>query len=164
MFVTIPGVPATGLHPKTETPAQLDPRLEAVRIEAFWEMAAMKLYGIANCDTVKKARAWLAVHGAQVEFHDFRKDGIDKTMLLNWMRQTPWDTLLNRRGTTWRQLPESVKAATDNEAAAIDLMLEKPSAIKRPVLECGGKLYVGFDEATYQSILSSESAHAKQHP
>jgi len=124
----------------------------------------MKLYGIANCDTVKKARAWLAAHGAQVEFHDFRKHGINKTMLLNWVQQTNWDTLLNRRGTTWRQLPESVKTATDTAAAAIDLMLEKPSVIKRPVLEYGGKLYVGFDEATYQSIFSSESVHAKQHP
>jgi arsenate reductase len=121
----------------------------------------MKLYGIANCDTVKKACAWLAAHGAQVEFHDFRKHGIDRAMLLNWVQQTTWDTLLNRRGTTWRQLPEPVKAATGNEAAAIELMLEKPSVIKRPVLEHGGKLYVGFDETTYQSIFNSESDHAK---
>lgn len=147
-----------------ETHARLDPGREAFRIEAFWKATAMKLYGIANCDAVKKARAWLAVRGAQVEFHDFRKHGIDKAMLVNWVQQIAWDTLLNRRGTTWRQLPESVKAATDNEAAAIDLMLEKPSVIKRPVLERGGKLYVGFDETTYQSIFSSESAHAKQHP
>lgn len=124
----------------------------------------MRLYGIANCDTVKKARAWLAQHGADFEFHDFRKHGLDRAMLVGWMGQVPWETLLNRRGTTWRQLPESVKAATDNEAATIDLMLAQPSVIKRPVLECGGRLYVGFDEAAYLSILNSESTHAKQHP
>jgi arsenate reductase len=161
------------LHPKMScarvplrraSGARFDRKREAFRIEAFWKAATMKLYGIANCDTVKKARAWLAAHDAQVEFHDFRKHGIDKAMLLNWVQQTPWETLLNRRGTTWRQLPESVKAATDTEAAAIDLMLEKPSVIKRPVLEYGGKLTVGFDETTYQSIFSSESTHAKQHP
>jgi arsenate reductase len=160
MFVIISGTPPTRPHPKRETPARLDPEREPVRIEPFWKAAAMKLYGIANCDTVKKARAWLALHAAQVDFHDFRKHGIDKAMLVSWMQQVPWDTLLNRRGTTWRQLPESVKAATDNEAAAIELMLEKPSVIKRPVLEHGGRLTVGFDEATYQSILNSENTHA----
>lgn len=112
----------------------------------------MKLYGIANCDTVKKARAWLATHGQHVEFHDFKKHAITQALLANWLQHTTWDQLLNRRGTTWRLLPDSVKAATDNEAAAIALMLEKPSVIKRPLLELDGKLYIGFDESLYRSL------------
>lgn len=112
----------------------------------------MKLYGIPNCDTVKKARAWLAEHDVAIEFHDFKKAGVDEALLHAWLAQTDWQTLLNRRGTTWRQLPDDVKAKTDNEAAAIALMLAKPSVIKRPVLEMDGRVVVGFDPETYSQI------------
>lgn len=112
----------------------------------------MKLYGIPNCDTVKKARAWLAEHDIAIEFHDFKKAGVTETLLRGWLAQTDWQTLLNRRGTTWRQLPDDIKAKTDNEAAAITLMLGKPSVIKRPVLEADGRVVVGFDPDTYSQI------------
>lgn len=113
----------------------------------------MKLYGIANCSTVKKARLWLERHNISAEFHDFKKLGADEGMLRNWIRQAGWEKLLNRKGTTWRQLPDAVKAATDGENAAIALMLEKPSVIKRPIVEKDGKIvYLGFDEAAYQTL------------
>lgn len=113
----------------------------------------MKLYGIPNCNTVKKARAWLTQHGQTVEFHDFKKHGVTKALLESWLRQTDWEKLINRQGTTWRQLPEHIKASITSETAAIALMLEKSSVIKRPVLEKDGKLYLGFDEALYRSIM-----------
>jgi arsenate reductase len=113
----------------------------------------MKLYGIANCSTVKKARLWLEQHDVSAEFHDFKKLGVDAAMLRNWAKQVGWEKLLNRQGTTWRQLPDDVKAATDNENAALALMLEKPSIIKRPIAENADKvLHVGFDENTYQTL------------
>ena len=115
--------------------------------------AAMKLYGIPNCDTVKKARAWLTQHGQTAEFHDFKKQGVTQALLENWMQQTDWEKLVNRQGTTWRQLPEQVKAGITNKTAAIALMLEKSSIIKRPVLEKNGRLYFGFDEELYRSIM-----------
>lgn len=116
---------------------------------------AMKLYGIPNCNTVKKARDWLAAHGKQVDFHDFKKAGVNETILRNWLKHTGWEKLINRQGTTWRQLPDVVKASIDNEEAAIALMLEKPSVIKRPVLELDGNIYLGFDEARYQTLFMS---------
>ena len=113
----------------------------------------MKLYGIPNCNTVKKARQWLADHRVDVSFHDFRKDGVSEALLRNWLKQAPWDKLVNRAGMTWRSLPDDAKAAVRDDATAIALMLDKPSVIKRPVLEKGGKiLYLGFDEAAYQKI------------
>lgn len=113
----------------------------------------MKLYGIPNCNTVKKARQWLADHQVDVSFHDFRKDGVSEALLRNWLKQVPWEKLVNRAGMTWRNLPDEDKAAVRNDASAIALMLDKPSVIKRPVLEKGGKiLFLGFDEAAYQKI------------
>jgi arsenate reductase len=113
----------------------------------------MKLYGIPNCNTVKKARAWLAKHQADVEFHDFRKDGIDEALLNSWLAQMPWEKLVNRSGMTWRNLDEESKAAVRDNASAMKLMLEKPSVIKRPVLVKDDKiLALGFDEAAYQNI------------
>lgn len=116
----------------------------------------MKLYGIPNCNSVKKARTWLADHGIAADFHDFKKQGITETILRNWLEQIPRDKLINRQGTTWRQLPGELKAMIDNNDSAVALMLEKPSVIKRPLLEQDGKvLHVGFDEAVYQSILEN---------
>ena len=113
----------------------------------------MKLYGIPNCNTVKKARDWLAAHDKQVDFHDFKKAGVNEAMLRNWLKHTGWEKLVNRQGTTWRQLPDAVKASINNETAAISLMLEKPSVIKRPVLESDGKIYLGFDETVYRTLI-----------
>lgn len=114
----------------------------------------MKLYGIPNCNTVKKARTWLSERGQIVEFHDFKKQGISEALLKNWVKLAGWEKLVNRKGTTWRQLPDDIKNSINNEAAAIQLMLEKSSVIKRPVMEYNGKITVGFDEIMYQEILS----------
>ena len=116
----------------------------------------MKLYGIPNCNTVKKARAWLAERHIDLPFHDFKKQGVDEALLTSWLQQVAWDKLVNRQGTTWRQLPDEAKAAVCDPASAIRLMLEKPSVIKRPVLEKDGKILLGFDEAVYQSEFGSK--------
>lgn len=114
----------------------------------------MKLYGIPNCNTVKKARDWLAEHQVQTDFHDFRKDGIDEPLLEGWLAQVSWEKLVNRAGMTWRNLDEQAKASIRDNASAVKLMLEKPSVIKRPVLVENGKiLSLGFDEAVYQKLL-----------
>lgn len=112
----------------------------------------MKLYGIPNCTTVKKARAWLAAHGHEAVFHDFRKDGIDAAWLRKVVRQAGWQALLNTRGTTWRTLADADKAAADSEAGAIALMLAHPGVIKRPVLERAGRYHVGFAEDHYHAL------------
>lgn len=112
----------------------------------------MKLYGISNCTTVKKARAWLAAHGHDVPFHDFRKDGVDPAWLKRVASQVGWQALVNTRGTTWRTLTESEKAAAGDEAGAIALMLAKPSVIKRPVLERDGCYTLGFADNQYQDL------------
>lgn len=114
----------------------------------------MKLYGIPNCNTVKKARTWLAEHQVNVEFHDFKKDGVDQAMLNSWVDQMPWEKLVNRSGMTWRNLDEQTKLSVQDSASAVKLMTEKPSVIKRPVLVENGKiLSLGFDEATYEKLL-----------
>lgn len=112
------------------------------------------LYGIRNCDTMKKARAWLDQHRVTYAFHDYKVDGIDRQRLADWTREVGWETLLNRAGTTFRQLPEADKNAL-TEDKAIALMLGQPSMIKRPVLDVGGKLLVGFRPADYTTALVS---------
>lgn len=110
------------------------------------------LHGIPNCDTVRKARSWLDANNIDYRFHDFRKDGVDAELLQPWCAQVGLDTLLNRRGTTWRKLDESVKQNVDTEAA-LALMVEQPALIKRPVLTHGSQILVGFDEAAWKSLL-----------
>jgi Spx/MgsR family transcriptional regulator len=113
----------------------------------------MKLYGISNCNTVKKARDWLAQHDIEVEFHDFKKHGLDIAIAQSWLQQADWTKLINRSGLTWRGLPEQRKQLIQDATAALALMLGKTSVIKRPVLEQNGKLlHVGFDEAAYSKI------------
>ncbi|SFR58376.1 arsenate reductase [Marinobacter gudaonensis] len=104
----------------------------------------MKLYGIKNCDTVKKARKWLDENGIGHEFHDFKKDGLDSDRLSQWEQAVGWETLLNRRGTTWRKLPDEVRD-TISAQSAHDIMLENPSIIKRPVVDRDGEISVGFN-------------------
>jgi Spx/MgsR family transcriptional regulator len=111
------------------------------------------LYGIANCNTVRKARDWLAKNRIDVKFHDFKKQGLDISTAQSWLRQVDWTRLINRNGLTWKGLPESRKQSIHDADSALALMLEKTSIIKRPVLEQNGKLlHVGFDEAAYSKL------------
>ncbi len=108
------------------------------------------IYGIKNCDTMKKARAWLDTHRVAYQFHDYKAEGIDKKRLEGWAKSVGWETLLNRAGTTFRKLPEKDKQGL-TATKAIALMLEQPSMIKRPVLDLGGKLVVGFKPDIYKA-------------
>jgi Spx/MgsR family transcriptional regulator len=108
------------------------------------------LYGIPNCDTVKKARVWLTDRTVDYAFHDFKKQGVSIEQLNAWAAAVGIDKLLNRQGTTWRALSDADKARADSLEGAIALLQEKPSMIKRPVLEHGGKVTVGFNAATYE--------------
>lgn len=110
------------------------------------------LYGIPNCDTVKKARVWLADHGVVHDFHDYKKAGIDRARLEGWVAEHGWETVLNRAGTTFKALPDVDKADL-NAAKAIDLMLAQPSMIKRPVLDLGGRTLVGFKPDGYAALV-----------
>ena len=106
------------------------------------------VYGIPNCDTVKKARAWLSEQGVDYTFHDYKKEGAEKANLDRWADRVGWEVLLNRRGTTFRSLPDEARADLD-EARALDLMEAHPSLIKRPVVEQDDAVLVGFDEAVW---------------
>ncbi|MXQ11043.1 ArsC family reductase [Microvirga makkahensis] len=114
---------------------------------------AVTLYGIRNCDTMKKARAWLDARGVAYTFHDYKAEGIDRARLDAWVRETGWETLLNRAGTTFRKLPDADKAGLDAEKA-IALMLDQPSMIKRPVLDHGGRILVGFKPEQYEEAVA----------
>jgi arsenate reductase len=112
------------------------------------------IHGIKACDTMKKARAWLDASGVAYAFHDYKVQGVDRDMLLKWARSVGWETLLNRGGTTFRKLPDADKVGLD-EARAIALMLAQPSMIKRPVLDVGGALIVGFKPDVYAAAFRS---------
>jgi arsenate reductase (glutaredoxin) len=113
----------------------------------------MTLYGIKNCNTVKSAIDWLNAHQIAFEFHDYKSKGITEALLKNWSRQVGWESLVNKRGTTWRQLPDAMQRAVTSEANAISLMKEKTSVIKRPLIEKDGKvLTLGFGDETYSRI------------
>ncbi|HAF02088.1 MAG TPA: ArsC family reductase [Methylophilaceae bacterium] len=113
----------------------------------------MKLYGIPNCNTVKKARDWLEHHAIAYTFHDFKKQGVTVTLLENWLSQLPHEKLINRSGLTWRGLDEATRNSVVDHASAIALMCHKTSLIKRPILEKDGRiLALGFSETDYQSI------------
>ena len=110
------------------------------------------IYGIKACDTMKKARTWLDEHGVAYSFHDYKSVGIDRARLERWIGEVGWESLLNRAGTTFRKLPDSDKTGLDAEKA-IGLMLAQPSMIKRPVLDLGDRLLVGFKPDAYQAAL-----------
>lgn len=113
---------------------------------------AITMYGIKNCDTIKKARDWLADHGRDYDFHDYKASGIDRATLTGWAGKVGWEVLLNRAGTTFKKLPDADKAGID-QAKAIALMEAQPSMIKRPVLDVDGELLVGFKPDIYQAKL-----------
>lgn len=117
---------------------------------------AMTLYGISNCDTVKKARAWLADEGVACAFHDLRKAGVPADRLDAWLRTAGWERLLNRQGTTWRKLAPQDQLRAGNEAGARELMLAQPSVIRRPVVEwADGAITVGFDPDAWRARRST---------
>lgn len=113
----------------------------------------LTLYGIPNCDTVKKARAWLAERGIAATFHDYKKQGVPADRLAAWVEQFGWERVLNRRGNAWRQLDEGVQAGVSDAAGAIAVMSAHPSTIKRPVVERGLDRLLGFDEAEWGRVL-----------
>ncbi len=112
------------------------------------------LYGISNCDTIKKAKTWLQLNGIDFVFHDYRKQGLDQALLQSLEAKLGWEAMLNRRGTTWRQLPEDAKNSIDRDAA-LTIMLQNPAIIKRPILVHGEHISVGFSEASYQPLLAA---------
>jgi arsenate reductase len=107
------------------------------------------MYGIPNCDTIKKARQWLQQHDIAYRFHNYKKDGTDPAQLLSWIDQLGWEQLINKRGTSWRKLDEDTRNNMD-KARAIEIMQQNPSIIKRPLLTHGNKLLPGFNEQSYQ--------------
>ncbi len=112
------------------------------------------IYGIKNCNTVKKALQWLDEQEIEYTFHDYKKEGVNEKQLKVWVKELGWETLLNRKGTTWRRLPED-KKDNINQTKAIQLMLENPSIIKRPLIDNGQSRIVGFDEEEYRAFFTS---------
>lgn len=112
------------------------------------------LFGIKNCDTVKKARQWLEQNGVEHQFHDFREDGINSEQVNNWLKELGWQTLINKRSTSWKQLDPAQREAMDNALAATAIMAQ-PTLIKRPLLDLGDKRSVGFKAADYQALFNN---------
>ncbi|VYU70646.1 ArsC family reductase [Metakosakonia massiliensis] len=113
------------------------------------------LYGIKNCDTIKKARRWLDAHEVAYRFHDYRVDGLDEKLLGTFIAELGWEALLNTRGTTWRKLDETLRAGINNADSAAALMLEMPAIIKRPLLYAPGKpMLLGFNETSYEKFIN----------
>jgi arsenate reductase len=114
------------------------------------------LYGIPNCDTVKKARKWLEMQHLDYQFHDFRKDGVDSTLVAPWLQQVDSTVLLNRRSTTWKQLSDADKSVTTDDQL-ISLLVANPTLIKRPVIDCNGAIIVGFTPDRLNIFLTEQS-------
>lgn len=114
-------------------------------------MNRVEMFGIPNCDTIKKARKWLDSEGIEYQFHNYKKEGVNAEFLSQWCEAKGWETLLNRRGTTWRKLPDDVKESV-NETNAIQLMVDHPSMIKRPVLVIDSDITIGFSADVYQAL------------
>ncbi|WP_105171526.1 ArsC family reductase [Pseudoalteromonas sp. T1lg24] len=113
----------------------------------------IKLFGIPNCDTIKKAKKWLEQNNIEYTFHDYRKDGVSSEMVNNFCQQLDWQQVLNKRGTTYRQLDDATKENLNAESA-VALLVEQPAMIKRPILEKNGEFHLGFKADQYQSIFS----------
>lgn len=113
------------------------------------------LYGIDTCDQVRKARTWLRAHQIAFVPHDFRRDGLDAGLLGRWMSHLPWDSLLNRRGLSWRQVDASRRATIVDQSSAVELMLEVPTLVRRPILEHGDRILVGYSEPLYRALFET---------
>lgn len=113
----------------------------------------LTVFGIPNCDTVKKAQRWLEQQGIDYQFHDFRRDGIDKTLVQNWLKQVDWSDLLNQRSRTWRELEDDLKQNLSKDKA-IKLMIDNPTIIKRPVVVTSKLCMIGFNKDEYQKQLA----------
>jgi len=120
--------------------------------------APVVLYGIDNCDQVRKARQWLRARGIVHRFHDFRADGLDAALLGRWMTHLPWDSLINRRGLTWRQITPLQRATVVDQSSATELLVAMPTLVKRPVLQAGDRIVVGFSEPVYRSLLGEDAS------
>jgi Spx/MgsR family transcriptional regulator len=118
-------------------------------------MDEVVVYGIETCDQVRKARAWLRAHQIAFRFHDFRRDGLDAPRLSAWLGRVPWDSLLNRRGLAWRKLDVQRRATITDQTSATELMLADPTLIKRPVLQVGDRILVGFSEPLYAGVFDT---------
>jgi arsenate reductase len=116
----------------------------------------MKVYGIPNCNTVKKSLDWLKQHKVEIEFHDFKKLGVSAAQLKRWIDLVGWEALVNKKGTTWRMLDAETQASITSEKKAIALMIEKTSVIKRPIIEVGNTIILGFDEAQYSKQIKKK--------
>lgn len=117
-------------------------------------MSELKVYAIPNCNTVKKALDWMHKNKIDYAFHNYKKEGISKTKLTEWCKQVGWESLINKKGTTWKQLDAKIQASIKNQTAAIQLMLEKTSIIRRPLIEKDNKIILlGFDETEYKKAL-----------
>jgi arsenate reductase (glutaredoxin) len=116
-------------------------------------MMSITIYGIPNCDTTKKAMAWLQKNNIDFSFHDYKLQGISKEKLEDWCNKQGWDIIFNKRSTTWRELPEAEQQKVTGQATAIKVMLANNSIIKRPVLEHNNKLIIGFNDLEYKGLL-----------
>jgi arsenate reductase len=128
----------------------LSPRGKAA--ETLAPSSGALVFGIPNCDQVRKARAWLQSAGVDYRFHDFRTEGLHAEHLAAWMKHVPWDALLNRRGTTWRRLDDARRTAVTDQRSATELMLAEPTLVRRPVLQHGSRILVGFSEPLYAAF------------
>lgn len=113
---------------------------------------SITVYGIPNCDSVKKTRTWLSYHGVEYAFHDFKKSGIDTATIESWLTQVPLDVLINRKGTTWRKLTDEQKALADQPTTALELMVKNTSVIKRPVVASSQGITVGHNETSLSKL------------
>ncbi len=118
-----------------------------------WSIAVITLYGIKNCDTVKKSRKWLEAHGIDYKYHDFREDGVEEDAVAAWIEELGWQNLLNRRSPSWKSLKEEARQNMDDQAACKAVVLH-PTLIKRPLLDTGKQRYTGFSAASYVKIFN----------
>ncbi|KKI42247.1 ArsC family reductase [Hafnia alvei] len=123
---------------------------------ALSENTSLYLYGIKNCDTIKKAKKWLEEQQIAYQFHDYRADGLDAELLRTFIEQLGWESLLNTRGTTWRKLNESVRQSINNADSAAELMLAQPAIIKRPLFAHNHRMLLGFNPDQYTQFLAEE--------
>lgn len=121
-----------------------------------WSIAVITLYGIKNCDTVRKARKWLDAHAIDYDYHDFREDGLERSAVENWIEQLGWETVVNRRSTSWKALDVSEREAMNKQSAVI-AVLSHPTLIKRPLLNTGKQYFAGFSPTNYEKIFKSHT-------